>query len=68
MCDLKYVIPHKYVFCPPIVTTRGGALGAFAFCDKSISPAHSEMCSVLLASYYVTMRALLLWRDLLDSE
>lgn len=68
MCDLKYVIPHKYVFAPPVVTTEGGALGAFTFRDKTISPAHSEMCSALLASYYLTIRVLHLGRDLLDSE
>lgn len=44
---------------PPIVITEGGALGALAFCDKSISPAHPQMCSALLAHYYVTMSALL---------
>lgn len=36
---------QQICLCPiPIVTTEGGALGEFAFCDKTISSVHAEMC------------------------
>lgn len=67
MCDLKYVIPPKYVFAPHC-HHWGRCTWSIRFRDKTISPAHSEMCSALLASYYLTIRVLHLGRDLLDSE
>lgn len=68
MCDLKYVIPHKYVFTPLLSPLREVHLEPFAFRDKTISPAHSGMCLVLLGSYYLTAGVLHLRRDLLDPE
>lgn len=67
MCDLKYVIPHKYIFALLLLPQKEVHLEHLLLVTKLLS-AHSEMCSALLASYYLTIRVLLLGRDLLDSD